>query len=427
MDGKGGWWWKLRFGLQRVHPQLKISAATPNQGLGVFPLCLKFEAQPPFQSMELELKPPKNPQISSSVSQRGPDRHWGLPLPPKLGCNFWGLLIQFLGVVNPSSYSLWKPLAITRGERWYPQDKYMVDGCQPWKIFDSVNKELCLKIKIRELLDSNIVSNLRLTLLGSRPENLGLKDGLRANLPIVNARTNELISQQKFKTSCYEIKRVISTTPKRHAMCADCHAVTSLFECKNRFITEQHTIISSPFGVVINTKNYIMQNTFPQSDTHMFFSISLQKKNILNCLQLTFSVLQLSCHPNSTLCTVTLHQSLLSKFFCSCIIIIFKNHVITPINYRALKNNSQDLVKRLPQSSRNQFWEFTCIVGPILLLVVHINFGWELPRRQKFSREKIKSKQNKQERNKRDKNKKKIRLLQQSLIIFVFIWIQFGQ
>ncbi|KNZ62006.1 hypothetical protein VP01_1324g1 [Puccinia sorghi] len=37
------------------------------------------------------------------------------------------------------------------------------------------------------------------------------------------------------------------------------------------------------------------------------------KKNFLNCLQLTCSILQPSCHPTSTLCTVTVNQSLVES------------------------------------------------------------------------------------------------------------------
>ncbi|KNZ62949.1 hypothetical protein VP01_1202g1 [Puccinia sorghi] len=40
---------------------------------------------------------------------------------------------------------------------------------------------------------------------------------------------------------------------------------------------------------------------------------STAKKNLPNCLQLTCSMLQPSCHPNSTLCTVTVHQSLVES------------------------------------------------------------------------------------------------------------------
>ncbi|KNZ49331.1 hypothetical protein VP01_507g2 [Puccinia sorghi] len=37
------------------------------------------------------------------------------------------------------------------------------------------------------------------------------------------------------------------------------------------------------------------------------------KENLLNCLKWTFSMLQPSCHPNSTLCTGTFHQSLVES------------------------------------------------------------------------------------------------------------------
>ncbi|KNZ44499.1 hypothetical protein VP01_90g4 [Puccinia sorghi] len=37
------------------------------------------------------------------------------------------------------------------------------------------------------------------------------------------------------------------------------------------------------------------------------------KRNLLNCLQLTCNMLQPSCHPNSTLCTVTVHQRLVES------------------------------------------------------------------------------------------------------------------